>query len=328
MPDFSSNAGADAAEQLDQEARAARAGARRYRMNQLVVKNGFAGLFRPLIGRDDLQTIETHQFMPTKDKPEEWSGDNWPTMMWAVCRRSRIFRLRDEQGNPTDAFEEGYGDCYLCSTYTGVKDEKFSFDKGKPSAITYGVAVMRDERTNGSGAAIGLVDKMVEYKDKDGTTHQIPEFVIIAQRWGNVWGAVANTLYLNGAMAQERDYSLTRADKEWKVGLVNIDPEHKPGAPSWDAYTNALKLVGFGDGDPAKGLQDYILAHATLDHYRTWFIPGEEPEGGYGRGKSDDTDEDKGAAGGSTEATPTAPGVDQSALEGFRANLTGRAGKN
>jgi hypothetical protein len=327
MPDFSSSAGASAAETLDAEARASRSG-RRYRMEQLAIKDGFDGLLRPIVARQLWQTVETHQFMPTKDKPEGWPGDNWPRMMWGICRRSRIFRLRDEKGNLTDAFEEGYGDCYLCSTYTGIKDEKFpSIDKGRPSNLTYGVAVTRETRSNGSGSAVGLVDKMVEYKDKDGTTHQIPEFVMVAQRWPNFWAGVSSTLALEGATAEERDFRLTRKGKDYSVALVQIDPVHKPGAPSWDTYTNALQLVGFGDGDPAKGLQEYILAHSTLDHYRTWFIPGEEPEGGYGRGKSDETAEEEGKSGGATEATPAAPAVDPAALAGFRENLTGRAAK-
>jgi hypothetical protein len=328
MPDFSSSAGATAAEKLDEEARASRAG-RQYRMNQLAIKDGFDGLLRPITGRTAWQTVETHQFMPTKDKPDEWSGDNWPRMMWAVCRKSRIFRLRDEHGNLTDAFEEGYGDCYLCDTYTGVKDEKFpSIDKGRPSNLTYGVAVTRDTHRNASGGATGLVDKMVEYKDASGTTHQIPEFVMIAQRWGNFWAGVSSTLALEGATAEERDFRLTRKGKDYSVALVQIDPVHRPGAPTWDVYTNALKLVGFGDGDAAKGLQEYILAHATQDHYNTWFVPGAEPEGGYGRGKSDDTAEGEGAASNSSsEASPAAPAVDPAALEGFRSNLTGRASK-
>jgi hypothetical protein len=325
MPDFKTSAGSAAAEQMDQEARALRGGRGRYRMEQLRIIKDFAGLLRPITPRAQWQTCKTHQFMPTKDKPEQWQGDNWPKFMWGICRRDNIFRLRDEQGNLTDEFEAGYGDCYLCSTYKGVKDEKFpSIDKGVPTALTYGVAVQREERRNGQGATIGLGDKMEEFKDSEGATHQIPAFVMIAQRWPNFWAGVSSTLYLDGALAEERDFSLTRKDNDYKVGLVNIDPVHKPGAASWDVYTNALKLVGFGDGDAVKGLQDYIVSHSTLDHYRTWFIPGEEPEGGYGRRKDDDTAEGEKASTTGAAATPAAPGLDPDALSGFREQLKGR----
>lgn len=325
MPDFSVSAGAKAAEEMENEARAARSTGRRYRVPQLVIKDGFDGIERILTPRDVWQTVETHQFMPTKDKPEAWGGDNWPKLMWGICRRARIFRLRDGAGNPIDEFEEGYGDCYLCEAYAGVKDEKFSFDKGVPTPQTYAVAVNRSPQLS-NGATIGFQDKMTEFKDAAGTTHQIPEFVMIAQGYRNFWGGVESSLYVAGADVRERDYRVQRKGKDWTVSSVNTDPVHKPGAPSWEKYQNALKLTGFGgeEGDVNQGLFDYILSHATLDHYNTWFIPGAEPEGGYGRKDSDDTAKGEDTAA-TTAATPAAPGVDPDAMAGFAESMKNRA---
>ena len=106
MPVFTQ--GAEEAKKLDEEAKAARGS--RFRIQTYTFKDMEKDsdvepvLMRFITDHNAWLSADTHQFIPTKDKPEEWDSPNWPKAMWGICRRGRMFRLRDASGKVLDEF--------------------------------------------------------------------------------------------------------------------------------------------------------------------------------------------------------------------------------
>lgn len=309
--------GAEAAEKIADEI--ARARKRSFgRLDQLIIKDGDDPVYLRLItDKADVYSFEVHSYMPTKPQPEGFKGDKWPDKMWGVCRKDRQFRLGGPDGMPLEGWEDGYdGVCYLHDRWAGVPDPKFKKDMSRTRYLTYGIAAVRElVKDPATGKPVGLRDKMTEHKDKDGNVHQVPQLVIVAMNYETFWAAPAASAYITGTWS-DADVKVTRKENEYTVATLRPTPDLAPGTKAWEAYTSTLELIGFD-------LETYLLDHSTLDHYRRWFIEGEEPEGGYGRKGQDGEDEDGEAA--SETASASAPTVDAPAAQKFRDRVKKRA---
>ncbi|MCW2929894.1 MAG: hypothetical protein JWM19_856 [Actinomycetia bacterium] len=331
--------GLDVAEATADEIKASRASGY-LRPRTLPIKDGETHYLRFLTPHTATLGGQCHQYIPTKDKPEgvTWT---WPKAMWAICQNEKMYRLRDEAGNLTDAFEEGYGNCYICRAYKGVKDDKFGHDKSRPTYVVHGLAVVRKAAKSPDGKRItGFSDETVEYrvpedfpglKDgenfpglKAGDLLQVPRIVIAAQRYEPFWHPLAATAYAPPYTILDKDYVVTRKgnkDDGWNVVPLTQTPDTlAPGKPAWKRYEQALLIMG--GGEKPFSLREWFLDNGTSDHYAKFFDPDRVPEGGYGR----DRDGAAGEEGGDAAAVPaddTTP-VDEAAMDRFRASLSGR----
>lgn len=324
--------GAAVAEQIADEEKKNRPGF--YRVPDLVIKDGDRHILRFATEIDALTTIGVHRFMPTKPKPESCDWDKWPEKMWAVCANDAAFRVRDGQGNMTPDFEDGYGNCYLCATYAGQVEvvqqggKSFKTDKGRPQTMTYGLAVMCQPQTDRPGGnVIGFAEEEVEFKAtsdvldggeviaKEGELVRVPKFVLVGQRYSTFWHPVKATAYLPPQIIRDKVYMVVRKGSDITVTSVATD---QPGANTWLRYDQALLVTGFS-------VDEYLLDHASPDHYAKFFDPARLPEGGYSRKGDDDAEEAAGTA--ATPAAQAGPDIDQAALQGFADRLGKRGGK-
>jgi hypothetical protein len=262
--------------------------------------------------------MDVHQYIPTKEKPAECGWPKWPEQMWAVCPRDKAFRLTDEAGNALDAYEEGYGECYIHDHYVGVKG-KYGKDLGVPVVVSYGLAVVRKVIPDPvTGKPKGLGDETFEFRAPSGDIVRLPKIVIVAQKYGQFWSAVKATQFLPPFSMCDKDFKVSRQENDLKVTALDRTPGHQPGTDSWKRYEQAMELLDVS-------VEKYLTEHASRDHYAKFFIPGELPEGGYGGGSEDeDGDKDKKAKGGAA-TTATHPEVAPSEMDAFRESLTKRA---
>lgn len=312
--------GADAAEKISDENKAAGV----FRLPQLVIKDGDAPVALHLITEQTAWiTMDTHQFIETKPKPEGWPGDKYPKSMWAVCQLDRAFRLRDPEDPNTllDGYEPGYGDCYIHNSLAGKKDPKFGSDMARPANQVYGLAVVRKPVTDGKTSQIvGFADELVEFKDPEGKVYQIPKIVIVSQKFSNFWHPFKATAYLPPYTVLDKDFIVSRKGNDYTVGVASHTPELKPGTPAWKRYDDALALTGFDLGA-------YLIDHSTPDHYARFFIPGATPTGGYGRKGDEAADDAADATEGEAATTAGSAHVDQDVMASFQASLSRRGAK-
>lgn len=285
------------------------------RVRQRTLKEDDRELFRPITECTRLITVGVHGFIPTKPKPADYTG-KWASTMWGICRRDLIFQLRDEQGNPTGEFEEGYGDCYVCRTYSGVTGGKYEKDMGAAVKKTFGVVAFC-EPVIADGKPVGIRDKVVSGRGADKKHYdKVPHLGLFSQLYSNFWGLAAACIYTHPPRFTDRFYSVERVGNDYTIGSIGQDPGcyDDEKCPEWERYRQALKIYGFD-------LQQYILDHASADHYARWFDPDRTPEGGYAR-KKDDAD-----AGGNGHQEPSpasGPDVDPDVLAAFSAKLAAR----
>ena len=283
----------------------------------MVLKDGESGAYHFYTEHTRVITASVHQFVDTKTKPDGWPGDNYPKSMWAVCQNDRMFRLRDDAGKILDAFEDGYGDCYIHKILAG-KAGKYTKDASRPAIQTFGLAVEREAVFEGS-SIVGFRDATVEFKDAAGKTWTIPKFVIFSQKYSNFWHPIKATTYLAPHSILDKDFVISRKENDYTPGVAGSTPDLKPGTKAWEKYDEALKLIGFDLGQ-------YLLDHASADHYARFFVEGVDPSDGYGRKGGEDEETAQGT-GAQADTPPTQPEVDQEALEGLRATLKNRGAK-
>lgn len=320
--------GADEAKEIAEEIKETRP--KRFRIKQLVIKAGDDVLVRFVSdhtsralasGKGTLAgwiSVDVHGFIPTKPQPAEYTG-KWPEKMWGVCMRDRMFRLRDPQDprKLLDEYEKGYGDCYIHNTYAGVKEGPYNKDRGLPDAQVMGLAVLREPVTD-NGAVIGFKDKTAEWTDDAGNVVSVPHFVVINQKYDNFWAAVKAACYVEPATATNKDFRITRVDNKYNIAAVNQTPDFMTGTQAWaDQYEAALARMGFD-------LRDFVLSHATQDHYDRWFVPGATPKDGYARKGKDAPGGEEDAAAAPAGAAPATPQIDQTAMADFRKSLETR----
>lgn len=324
--------GAEAAEQISEEIKAK---SRRGRVKQLIIKAGEQRIIRlvndhvarPLVSGEGTMlgwvSVDFHGFIPTKDKPAEYTGQNWPKSMWAICQNDIMFRVRDPKtGKATDAYEDGYGNCYICAKYAGVREGKFNKDKGRPDAQVLAVAVIREPVTDpATGRTTGFRDSLVDWTDPDSKkTVKIPEFVVVNQKYSNFFGPIKHACFVEPQTVTNKDFLVVREENKYTLTPFGQTNDLMHGTPEWGArYEQPLARLGFDLGE-------YVLSHADPDHYARWFIEGATPKGGYAKQAAEDGDtEDAGAATPAAAASAAAaPAIDDDAMAAYAASLQKR----
>jgi len=249
-----------------------------YRVKTAVMKDGEGPwYYRIITDLEDMPIADVHMFCDTKPKPQEFKGDNWPAAMPAVCMNDRMFRIYEDD-RPTDAFEEGYGNCYIHNRDRGkVRDGKFKRDKSQPDTQTFALAVAREPILDPvTKRPRGFRDYEDEFKLPDGTVKKVPRFVIISQKHRNFWSGLEAAVFMNDAPVGAYDFKVSRKENDYNFGVSAPDPVLYPGSEAWSRYTDALALVGFD-------LDEEILRMGSADWYDRWFVEGAVPKDGYGR---------------------------------------------
>jgi hypothetical protein len=306
--------GAEAAEKISDENKAGGV----FRLPQLVIKDGETFAVHFVTEQTEVITMDVHQFIETKPKPEGWPGDKYPKTMWAICQLDRAFRLRGPDGSILDEYEPGYGDCYIHNHLAGQKDPKFGGDMARPASQVYGLAVMRKPVNDPvSGNVIGFADETVEFTDDKGAKYQIPKLVIVSQKYSNFWHPVKATAYLPPHTIRDKDYIISRKGNEYTIGVAAHTPDLMPGTPAWGKYEEALILTGFDLGA-------YLIDHSTPDHYARFFDPEKTPSGGYGRKGSGDEGGDDASPAADGPAAAGSAAVDPDVLKNFQESLSRR----
>lgn len=169
-------------------------------------------IVRFLTDADAWITVDQHQQVPTKGKPEKHEG-NWPERMGCICRRDQ-------------AFTGVFNDCYVCDHVIG-HDSKVK----KAGPRTWALACIREEVIE-DGKSVGLRDKTREVTrkkpgGKDDETETIIEkdIVVVAMGWKNFWATLQGFAGHYGTVC-DRDYKITRsgATTDTTYSIIPLDP--------------------------------------------------------------------------------------------------------
>jgi hypothetical protein len=275
------------------------------------LKDGDTGYFRFVSPKT--YTLGVHGGVETKPKPKDVKGDNWPKMMWGVCRLDKAFRVRDAAGQVTEAYEDGYGSCYIHESQRGKKD-KFDRDASAPRVQTFGLAVQREPVLDDStGMPTSFRDVTEEFKDSEGTTHVIPRLLMVQQAFSNFWAPLKASMFMGPASICGWDFKVSRKENDYVFGAFGT-PDFQPGEPAWKLYDQTIELLGFN-------LLGQLLEWASADWEARWFDPSKTPEGGYGRQGDDDAE----TADSKPDAAPVAGQPSDEEVADFGAEL--RAGR-
>jgi hypothetical protein len=314
MPNLSAGAGAEVAE-TTQVSRPSSA-----RMDQVRFEDGKRVFVR--IANADIFTADTHRFLPVLTQPpaemvakaKEAKRDvKWPSMLWSICQDDRIFwDLDPETGEPVPGrYETGYGDCRIKHLFRGKKG-KFDKDLTKADRLTYVVVVLQEAKFEGR-TLTGLKDVTEKWTNKEGTETIVPALRYMAQFYRQTFSPMINTINLDkDAQLMGTSWMIKRDGKDYTVAPVN---GATATAKELETYANTMEMMGFTLGD-------FILAHASDDHYdRFW---------GDGSGAAA---ADAGGSGATTAPEPDAPAapLDENAalnLADFESKLSANAKKN
>lgn len=315
--------GSDQAKAIDDQAAAARAAARGSYLDRQKFENGKEVFLRPVTEHSAWISIATHNYIPTKDKPAAIPESvKWQERMWGVCQNHKTFLNLDSDGSPIPGdYEDGYGACWICANLKGRIEGKYNKDLGKPENVIYGIFAVRVPHFEGDRLT-GFSNELTEHKNAEGKTVKVPKLVLCIQKWSNFYGAIKTASFMDG-MVTNKDFMIQRNDTDYRVTATPPTADHHPGTDSWKEYTDTLELMKFDLGK-------YLIDHSTPDHYKRWFIPGAEPEGGYNsRARSGDGDEagSAPAASGSAPSQPVEPELAPDMLAKFRADLESRGAK-
>jgi hypothetical protein len=254
-------------------------------------KDGETHVVRLLSDRRDTIPAGVHINAPTKSQPKEYTGTNWQKGMTAICQNDVMFRI-EENGEPTDQFEEGYGNCRVHEMLRGKKNQ-WGGDQSTPSPQAFGLAVIRKPKLDPVTSQVtGYQDETIEWKDDDGNVRNIPHLVILAQNYRNFWQPLEMSVFAGTSLC-DRDFQITRKGRDYLPAPGDRTPEFAPGTAAWKRYEDAIALTGFS-------LDEYVLNLASPDWYARWFVEGAVPAEGYGRRRESEEDGDVAAAAGST----------------------------
>ena len=229
-----------------------------------------------------------HPSVPTKAKPGNWpEGRSYPKSMPGVCRHDKAFKTANT-----------YADCYVC-------DSGMLNDYGKPCnpvLRVWTIACIREEvigtdemvaksmiTADKVGKRVGFKDatREVEETDADGKSTGKktiePALIVVNQAMTNFFGGLQAMFGIFGTLC-DRDYVLLQKHEKKDVDYQHIHmdetPNHKPGTPSWDRYTQAIKDQGID-------IPAMLMDRSSDDFYATFFDPTKEAVVKKGKGKEE-----------------------------------------
>lgn len=234
------------------------------------LKDQEVAYIRFLMDADEWISVDQHQMVPTKPKPDSYKGENWPEKMGAVCRRDEAF---------------SYGECYICDFLVGDGTKV-----RKPSSRVWAIAALREEIIgDGSpelggpdkkGKVFGMRDKTREVtiparEAKDGQearpeqTIEEKDIVVVNLGYKNFFGIVEGYAERYGTVC-DRDFWIKRegADQSTQYKVVPVDDpvRDKDGnvlSPKTHPERWAHEIV----------LEDVISERASDEFYAKFFDP-------------------------------------------------------
>lgn len=225
------------------------------------LENGKSCIVRFLTDHDEWIVVDQHNNVPTKAKPADYEGQNWPERFLAVCRND-------------PAFAGMYSDCYICDHLVDGKSLK------KPSARTYALACLREEVTE-NGRVIGIKDSEREVtiparEAKDGKPAQ-PErkvmekaVVVVSQGYKNFFSALKGFAGHYGTVL-DRDYYIKRegSSTDTEYTIIPLDPIVLEGGKRFDVRDPEVAKRYEHDID----LGQVVADKASDEFYARFFDP-------------------------------------------------------
>lgn len=243
----------------------------RYLTSEATLKDEGDRVFvRPITEADEWLYLDMHQFVPTKDKPDDYEG-KWPEKMSAVCQNDPAF-FDDAAGR----FMDGFGDCYICKAPQYKALDRFKKPISKTSTRGWGLMCLR-EAVQEDGRIVAFKDSIVDIrvgKGNDQKTEQVRNIVVAQMSWKNFW-ANLNTQYGAHGTVRDRDYlvTVTGEGTDKNFTFINLDPivnddgsRHEPGSESWKVYEEACEKQGLD-------LMKIITEQASPEYYDKFFRP-------------------------------------------------------
>lgn len=170
-------------------------------------------------------TVEQHQMVPTKQRPAEFPGENWPKTMGTVCRKTELAPPPGEKrGKPM------FDDCYIC--------DEMRLENGKPlkrSARMWALAcvreqVIKDGKRLGYRDATREVDAIGPDGKPTGAKTKERDIVIINMAWGNFFSPLNQiATYQGSGTICDRDYVVLRKGEGLKTEYTFIALDAIPG---------------------------------------------------------------------------------------------------
>jgi hypothetical protein len=316
--------------QAAQEAAAAQSGSRFHRTPYLSIEENEQEVLRYITDSDDWVYVLQHANVPTKNKPEGYTG-NWPQSMPAVCRYD-------------EAFKGIYSDCY-------IDDAGLQNNWGRPCKPTirvWALACLREEvigdkkmfkageiEESQIGKRLGYRDQMRDVDERNdkgeptGKTTQERAIVLVNFAPNNYFNAL-NSIYSIYGTVCDRDYVVKRTGEGKDANYDHIgydmtqnlhpaferDGKHFEETDSWARYGQALKEQNIDLGS-------IIAERASDDFYARFFDPTKTPEPRGG-------DKASGSSAPAQAKEPVVPSpadndVDPEKLAAMRARVRGRS---
>jgi len=252
MPNFMK--GSEAAEQA-----AAKSGGGRFaRVEYFSLEDKESAILRFLTEHTDWITVNQHQMVPTKAKPADFEGDNWPDKMGAVCRYN-------------SAFQGEYSDCYICDN----KLEKNRQGKVKqPQPRTWALACVREEVKEG-GKVVGIRDKTREVKRKKADSDEMEltiekDIVVVRFAWSNFWHNIQAAAGVYGTVL-DRDFFIKRSGSglDTEYNSLPLDPITTENGDRFDLRNPEYMKLYANDYN----LEEIITKQSSDEYYARFFDP-------------------------------------------------------
>lgn len=161
----------------------------------------------PNTGHGGWYEVKQHQNIPTKPKSEDFTGDNYPKAMGAVCRNPEL--------NPV--FSGVYDSCYICDEIVPY-DDKIK----KPAARLWALAVVQEAVKSGGKTTYRNKLRTVTRKE-DGKDVEVeePEIVVCNMGWKNFFSPLDIYFSRNDTLL-DRAFSITRSGAKTDTTYVSI----------------------------------------------------------------------------------------------------------
>lgn len=222
-------------------------------------------------------TVQQHSGVPTMGKPDDYTGDKWPTHMGAVCPLTKL-----ADGSTLGA------SCYICDSLRNPKDGKPY--KAQPRG--WAIACVREEVKSEDGKkVIGIKDRMREVEvrgaDGKGTGEKTQErdIVLVNFAYSNFFSPLRSFYGMYGTIV-DRDYYITREGSQRDTKYQPMPADVLPGYDLRDPAVFA-RYCGLSDAEitAADGVfteeqltlpvnfEDDIERMASEDYFGRFFDP-------------------------------------------------------
>lgn len=192
------------------------------RTHYLSMKDQERVVLRLLTEAYDWASVDQYGFLPTKAKPADWTGDNWPARMGAVSRKDPALKGMFTTDYIADEMRDGKGKPFKANPKTwalGCLREEVIGDgtpeKGGPEYLGK-IAGYRDKTRE-------VTRKKADSDETETTTEKA--IVIVNQAYSNFFTSLDGMFRAYGTIL-DRDYIVVRKgdDKNTDYQIAPLDP--------------------------------------------------------------------------------------------------------